>query len=471
MINISEKEYEQLKIELASIKACITRYISFIISVAGLGSLLAKFIADSQDVIEYSIVVVIISVIIITLLFEVIWYKFISHNRYVGYIQLISQEVGYHELNEEYRKDRNSKPYLFKNTEHKRIDKISSIYTWEYMMSRYNNSKRKRGDDVDKKIVRSASDTYFDFQIPYQYNAHKDEIYEHHADYHFFSKVINPLYARNPQRRFNLNFVFQSLKSLLYLYWHSKDYKFRLDNQKIDEKYIVNGWAYPRKVLQITYIAVTVLLIYGGLMLPLTNFCFKEDLRFYNFLSEYKILVYASLVLIINWFWFRKYINKLSDLLNGSHSIDGFCWSFFHFRVQYLNSKNLIPVYFCRGFLRYFKSYLYIIQSRKNFQEIDFKQNACNRCGKNHHDCKCNNAGCSICNPPIESVKFVKQTDETVHCRRCRREYEKYLFEAWPLTDRLKKIHKIVKGTLPSKMTIKSILDNNEMEPKPVEKP
>ena len=39
----SEKEYEILKNETAEIRSCITRYIGYIISVAGLSGFLAKF--------------------------------------------------------------------------------------------------------------------------------------------------------------------------------------------------------------------------------------------------------------------------------------------------------------------------------------------------------------------------------------------------------------------------------------------
>ncbi len=97
MFKGSEKEYELLKDEIDIIKRSILQFIGFIISIAGIAVAIAKIFFNPEERHDNSVIILGViagGLVVITLLFEIIWYKFKSHNRFSGYIQLLTQEVG-----------------------------------------------------------------------------------------------------------------------------------------------------------------------------------------------------------------------------------------------------------------------------------------------------------------------------------------------------------------------------------------
>ena len=77
MNSFSDKEYENLKKDTAEIRQCITRYIGYIVSISGFSGILKIFFEGTSP--KNTQLVLSLSLVITTLLFEIIWYKFKSH--------------------------------------------------------------------------------------------------------------------------------------------------------------------------------------------------------------------------------------------------------------------------------------------------------------------------------------------------------------------------------------------------------
>lgn len=86
------KEYELMRVELLSIKSCITTYMGYMLS--GAGASLVGMAAMSKNANSWFIVYASASVTIVMLLvLLIIFYKFNSHNRFAAYCKVLSQEI------------------------------------------------------------------------------------------------------------------------------------------------------------------------------------------------------------------------------------------------------------------------------------------------------------------------------------------------------------------------------------------
>ncbi len=412
MLKASEKEYEVLKEEISELKSCITRYNGYIISVFGASGIFIKFLLDEKFSSNTILLIITLTILIITLLFDLIWYKFKSHNRYVGYAQLLSQEVSHHSY-EKTKKHFGDKSYLDKiqNVEELSSDKAPewNLYSWEFMMARLNNANFHKA----KNTVLTATDKVrFVFKIPssysYLYLGTLDYQYKK-LDRFFFDKVIHELYRADEAtyalfpKFFNLIRVVSKYFNLLkYLYTPIKTKSFSANTIKIDGKYRSSGWLYARKVTQIAHILLFLFLaLFIYIFIKDFEFAFSKEVlispffkpiifveglanlhlylwnppMIYNWIKGAQLtLIYPPiaffLVIGIYLFWIKRYLYGISKLISGDGSIEFYCWTFFLFRVQYLNANNIIPVYFSRGFIRFFKSRYILASLQQN--ENDF---------------------------------------------------------------------------------------------------
>ena len=352
MLKISESEYENLLKVKTETRRSIGIYIGYIISVAGLSGYVLKFVHSKNDdgngVFE-EIVLLVISLIVIALLFEIIWYKFKSHNRYNGYMQLLMQEecsLNINALTDEEKKDQAFIKHY--STLIKDPDKISNssdnLFSWEYIIARLNNNVfhnlDKSQDEIKDDILESTDYSKFIFSIPDRYDyswLKKPELLYHD----FFENIIHELYKKetfiehdHPKR--------WRLRSGLYeLFTRFKDLNI---GSQLDRRYIISGWRYPRKITQIGTISVgflfcfllyKILSNYTSINCP-ERFLFQR-LGCIEGLSDNENILVAILFgisLFIWCYWLGKFVHGIKRLIYGRNSIDYYCWTFFIFRIQ-----------------------------------------------------------------------------------------------------------------------------------------
>lgn len=370
MNNFSDKEYQILKDDTVELRSCITRYIGYIISVTGISGFFKYFFSSSNNLIGILILLT-FSIVVVTFLFEIIWYKLKSHNRYVGYIQLLMQEVDAiptkiskksklldvsNTITEEVlsSKDLSEGKHIqyYQQLLNRKYPKgIDDLYSWEFVMSRLHANHFIERDQLDNEraILNSVSKSRFVFSVP----AHLQSLIEiGNHDKKFFSKIIFSLYLKENDLPFLRN-IFRYLKFLI-----SSKTKVLLNKIDIDKSYAVNGWRYPKKVTQIAFAAVILNFVF--LIYYLFAAKFSETINFNNGYEKVAAIILLIIaLLIVIFFWLLKYLRGLKDLVYGKYSIDFYCWMFFVYRTQLLNNKGVVPVIFSRAFVRYFKTNLY----------------------------------------------------------------------------------------------------------------
>lgn len=391
MNDFSDKEYHNLRQDTAEVRNCITKYLGYIIGIIGFSGIV-KYVYTKDAKLIHNLLLIVITLVVITLLFEVIWYKFKSHNRLVGYMQLIIQELGAIPKKIISKEDLKSKHYIKDQKEY--LDQhftkgLNDLFSWELMMSRLNNNyhtKRDNEADVLKSIKRSQ----FIFSLPEQ-NVVDPGHPAHDVD--FFKKIILKLYGKGytwselkgKDKIVWLLFPIWSLIGSWVFLFHNRS-KSTLKLLRIDKRYVISGWKYPKQITQIAFIAVSTLftiflILFNNNYVPSTQFSpsyssLKEWSLFDPVLSEVPIqdiLVFMLGVLayLVYLKWITKYVYRLKELVHGRESIDAYCWRFFIYRIQLLNSKGLIPIFYSRAYLRYLKSLeilVYVKNNRSDFE-------------------------------------------------------------------------------------------------------
>ena len=391
MLPFSLKEYKIIKDDIIDIKQCITRYIGYIISVASIAVFFVKYVFPESEKyfdltnkgIPIKAFVLLTSLFVATFLFEIIWYKFISHNRHVGYLQLMGQELGY------YRYDRKVNRY-FGNDGKIEVKDISEndnfqLISWEFVMARYNNVAHNK-DPL--KFTESFSKLNFELDPltnrsmdSIDYESKKRRYYRKYVE-----KCVMPLYGRSGIRvdvkseHSILGKVSHGITNLLSLWVNPKRRNYHSD--RIDRHYISVSWLYPRKILQIAIlvvIGVSWLFFYEMSKRYSFNLIFKTS-NIEEAVLLVKRISWTAVILILLWFvtilrWITEYLYNIRNLITGSLSIDYFCWLFFVYRVQILNRYGICPIFFARGFKRYLKSqfYLKFIKTQLDLDDVQLK--------------------------------------------------------------------------------------------------
>ncbi|MEM8525415.1 MAG: hypothetical protein AAGG68_12315 [Bacteroidota bacterium] len=333
------KEYEYLASEVSEIRLCITRYIGYIIGSNGALFLAIKlFYEENKDIqatdpeflFQEHNLMPFIGLIIISSLYFVVDYKFASHNRHVGYMQLLSQELNHLQITEKSKipiggthKDleKGTDTQIYQNAD---FDK--TIMSWQYIMSRWNSRQLE-----DKYDENGFSKLDFRFQLPgYSY----DQL----------------SLFRDKEKGKERNVIQWFLEEIV---WKPQNYY--KDKRKLYTKYRVRSWQYPKYLY---FISILQIIIISAFILT------HVELK-----SMWLHAIWMFPVLLI---WAYYGYNNFKAMV-GDRSSDYYCWSFFAYRVQLLNNYGLRPIYFSTSFVRYFKSALLIsfFKKMQNNSELE----------------------------------------------------------------------------------------------------
>ena len=258
MLAVSNKEYDYLKAEATEIKRSINRHIGYIISVTGVSGVIIKYlhIKDNGSNLNTTIAMFIslVALIVITFLFEILFYKFKSHNRIRGYMQLLSQEMFSIELTSEHLFKNRRKRYLIEEFNSQvNPEGINELLFWEFVIARFNNV----GDEVPKNQILPKTDKIkFKFSIPSWVDTSKlEDITSMDTD--FFKEIVMDVHTSNENRNvFSRKVVSVGLGFLVLFFkkWSRKLIS-RVISTSVDPKYLSLSWWYPRKVTQIGFLS------------------------------------------------------------------------------------------------------------------------------------------------------------------------------------------------------------------------
>ncbi|SOE24069.1 hypothetical protein SAMN06298216_4440 [Spirosomataceae bacterium TFI 002] len=365
MLKSNLKEYEYLEKEVAEIKSCITRYIGYIVSTFAIVIFIGEYMISQTDKPEYvvdfrpfSLTIILAGLVVITLLFEIIWYKFKSHNRHVGYLQLLSQEISHHkivgkaptqyDLNDSEQKLFNGVYYVYCTDSLEKCRNSGEIHGFKLIMSRYNNAGSLISKKEVEKISKSVRFTFYISKNYFKSVIEPNKIADNKKlDVNFFEKITEPQFNASNEMywtRFKLGLI------NLFCYLFNRDKAFSHRAQKLYKNYINVGWLYPRKLLQIA-----VLIIAGLLVFFFWVFFQYFSIKWASSPSITAILHLFILSIVLNR-WITKYLYQHQDMLCGVGSIDYYCWAFFYYRIEFLNSRGICPQFYSSSFVRYYKS-------------------------------------------------------------------------------------------------------------------
>ena len=306
-------------------------------------------------------------------MYNVIWYKFRSHNRYVGYIQLLTQEINHYKLSgieNQDKLDAGKKSYLDTPPDELIEDEFKKkrIFAWEFVMSRYNGA---RFENQQENIISATNKAKFRFHIPDGYKYSQIDNYST-LDKDFFEKIIYPIYGVRKtgfkQIAINaLKFPFDVFYQIVKLYSPRKRNLVSISpNKNIDSRYVKGGWNYPIVITQTSFVPVLLIFLY---LIYFIFFKDRSDTNIFESDSGWKVITIFIGSSFIFGIWISKFLKGIYEISHGNESIEFFCWTFFIYRVQLLNSYDIMPSYFSRAFIRYFKSQL--ILSKLKEERID----------------------------------------------------------------------------------------------------
>jgi len=277
----NRSEYETIRDELKNIKNCMTTYIGFVLGGTG-AAFFGLFALSNTSFSELSLSYAPLLIsLVVLMVFLIILYKFNSHNRYAGYCKLL----GYEDIPA--------------NT----ISVGSNIFAWEICMG------GMRGSDQDNDyLIKFSKD------LKFQKNTIAAE------DIVFLQKAYT-----GPTPILDYHKYRKGWKILL------KAFIGNLKNR---------SWRFPAYV---TYIFFMISFIYFSIGMFFNFklfFVYKYGIIENFFLGASTILLSFCII----YLWVVS-AGKLYTLMEGSATVDKFCWKYLPFRVRFLNQKKICPNY------------------------------------------------------------------------------------------------------------------------------
>lgn len=285
------REYEIVREELINIRNCITNYVGFLIGGSGFAVAGIVYIAKPDSLLLVKIGIPLILATLVTLVQIIIYYKFLSHNRYAGYCKLLNHEK-------------------HKAMKGKKISPDGDIILWEACMDILRRADYD--EDIQGKILNKIEGRYGSLCKCSNDQSKKEA----------FENILNQVSGIKPPIDNG-----KRLYGFLYI-------------RTVFGKIKTNSWPFPAFVNNI-FIVLAPLFI----SLALWSLIFKTPV-------EYRkgYILCIVMTIIIAFFHAGTWCilaGKLYTVLEGSNTVDNFCWRFLPFRIRFLNeSRNISPYYF-----------------------------------------------------------------------------------------------------------------------------
>ena len=300
MLTENVKEYELISAELHSIRNCITSYISYLIGSSGIGVCIISYFKTLQISHSLSLFITVSTTLVISAMHYILIYKYNSHNRYAGYLRLISQEISLASI-----KKKNGREQK----------KIEHLICWELCVSMLNNASKRKG--FPEKYWRDI----LKFRM-----AQNGMVLSFKNDPEKIKKVLVSKWN-------DLNFACPRIDK--HAFWRGISLLIsgiiKRDNSK--------SWKYP---LYTSYVVIIFNLYY----LALSGYCFWAYTTSTTLAELSYVIVtgYFVILAVILTIWQRNVV-EMYRLMLGSKTVDAFCWKFLQYRIEAVNQYGLVPTY------------------------------------------------------------------------------------------------------------------------------
>lgn len=296
------REYEIVRSELVNIRNCITNYIGFLIGGSGFAFIGLVFVVNySQEKLLAQVGIPLVLSTLITMTQMILFYKFLSHNRYAGYCKLLN-----HELHEPF-------------AEEAPLDNDVDIILWEACMDTLRKS------DFDESLLEKALGSKVVKLCEEEDNEDEDVL----RNKKLFVKMIDDISKKNAPVDKGIWRHLYGFKYLRAIFGSNK----------------ADSWPFPALVNAI-FILLTPLFLITAVYFLIAKMP-QEDGQFVWQKVYLLCLVATILVCVYHFIMWVIFAGKLFTLLQGRNTVDHFCWRFLPFRAQLLNSsKRIRPKYF-----------------------------------------------------------------------------------------------------------------------------
>jgi hypothetical protein len=276
MEKVNIREYEFIRSEMLNLKNCITSYMGYAISGSGIVLLGLAAINRTAECWDVLNFVSMIISLLLSLVLLIIFYKFNSHNRYAGYCKLLNQER------------------LERKTDLK--NDINDLMAWEICMDRL------RASDFDARLL---IDMCNNIEIK---GLTKDQIIDR----------ISMYAGKNPSAD---------------KHKFTNGLKIFLDTFR--GKVQTRSWQFPLFVVMV-FFPLTILFVFLSTYFMLNyTLCICQSRITQIFLILFSLFFWG-----VQFAIWKNFLGKLHNLLEGSSTVDAYCWKFLPIRYRFIIEKH-----------------------------------------------------------------------------------------------------------------------------------
>lgn len=286
------KEYGFVRDETEFIRDCITTYMGYAISGSGaaLFGLAALKFSEGEPRIPTALIAFTLA-LILSLVLAILIYKFNSHNRYVGYARIITDEV-------------------YKTTKGTPSNHDGAHTAWEICMERLRMIQGDANEFItlcNAATIAWSRPTDAKKGIDWMVNSYIGGRMEPLLDRHRTSRGIWQL--------------------CLALFGKTK----------------TTSWAFPPYVVAVFFVLVAIYLVIA--IYCVATLTFERSSGIYE---NHKLIVlqaYSVFVITVLLFLWRAFCRKLCLLMIGSLTVDSYSFKFLIVRAAFLNDRGISPAY------------------------------------------------------------------------------------------------------------------------------
>lgn len=305
------KEYELIKKGITDIRDCITSYISFLIGGSGVAFFGITILSRRTDVVIPHLLQIgmpLMIAVLVTILQMILYYKFLSHNRLAGYGKLL--------IHERYEDVDTAK---FKN--------VKNVILWEAcmdMLIRSDNGK----DDIAKRCNKNL-------KIGNLCKGLEDD----EKKISELKSIIKDIVVRIPKKADRFKW-FKKAPKIDRFKW----VKGQVNFLAIFGIIRTDSWSFPAFVNAIFIILSPMFLAISGYFLK--NHYPNEiyDIHFWFWPDNLEVGIIEFITIFLSYMWLIL-SGKLYTILQGSNTINNFCWKFLPIRAATLNDEGITPGY------------------------------------------------------------------------------------------------------------------------------
>lgn len=295
MLKRNVKEYESIRQEIQATRTLATTFLSISMGGSGISYVALNGWFNMSDDLTIATFSFLVSAIICGFYYLAL-YSYQSHNRFAGYSKLINQEIDHKRINDE--------------KTHPNYELPNDIMTWEICVSKWQNA-------VDKQVWDGELDRYWRQVLIYDSSNIQLPLLHRIFELYNFHKP-------RADRRSHIKGIWMLLSGPF-------------------KKHRYQSWKFP---LYSSYVYYMLLFFYwhvgfSHFIEHLSTFNYQR-VSFVNIWESMGVALLIISTLIMTW----RSFSTIHKLMEGSKTVNAFCWMLLQHRIRILNKFNIQPAYY-----------------------------------------------------------------------------------------------------------------------------